>query len=291
MKKYTFIPFALVTFLIISCDRIDDPLEKKTTTGSVACPQPVSFPADSPFVKKVLLEDFTGHYCSPCYYAQQNQIVSLHNTYGERFIAVGIHAGALAELYPSKGLTYDFRTAVGNDYYQTFGTPNTPNALVNRKHFSAYSPSGIYYIGASNWIAAVDSTIDDTPEADIRIINNYDPTTRTLCTHTQSKFLNSMSGTFNIVALIIEDSIDKPQAKDISILPSYQHRHVLRDAVNSAWGDTLVKNNATANVFLKKSFPSYVVNSSWNASRCATVVFIYDVSNYRIVQVEEKKIM
>jgi hypothetical protein len=291
MRKYIFV-FILPSLLFItSCDKIHNPIEpKKGTYNYELCPPPDSFPAISPCVKKILLEHFTGHKCPYCYEAEENILPQEKNLYGEKMINVSIHASDLAKPNSSGPLTYDFRTNVGDTYYAAFGSPPTlPAGLVNRTYFLSYTSPGILYLSRDNWAGADSAIINMAPEADIRIINEYNNLTRTLCTHLQSEFLNSMAGTFNVVILITEDSIMKPQTKGVSIVP-YIHRHVLRDAINGAWGDTLVKNNAIPGVYLKKNY-TYTLNPTWDPAKCSVVGFIYDVSNYRIIQAEEKKIM
>ncbi|MFA5783227.1 MAG: hypothetical protein WC868_13255, partial [Bacteroidales bacterium] len=110
MKKIIyFLCVVLNSIFLFSCDKINPPYIENTTNNNTG---------DT--VKKVLLEEFTGHQCPNC---PQGAIIAqqLKAIYGEKLILISIHAGDFAE--PGTGeFAYDFRSSTGNDI-NSFFTP------------------------------------------------------------------------------------------------------------------------------------------------------------------------
>lgn len=243
-------------------------------------------------MRKILVEDYTGHTCGNCPQAAEviEQIKGL--SFGDQVVAVGIHAGFFAW---TSGSLYDnnFQTATGTAYDNFFGVSavGNPNGMINRMD---YNTSHIKAHGS--WSTLVSGLVGTPPDVNIEISNTYDPNTKQLTSNIETKFLNSMTGNYKLVALLIEDSIVSPQ-KDYS-LPSpandtfYVHRHVLRDAINSTWGDTVGTGIISAGLLNTKNYvyTGLATNTGWNPNKCYVVAFVYDISNYRVIQAEEKKI-
>ena len=107
MKNYIiYLSFILTT--LIACDKIEQDeflldgggVEIDTTT----------------FVKKVLIEDFTGHTCQNCPQAA-DEIHTLQqiSAYQGKIVAIGIHAGFFAET--NTNFPTDFRTPEGTEVH------------------------------------------------------------------------------------------------------------------------------------------------------------------------------
>jgi hypothetical protein len=78
---------ALAVF-ISGCDEI---------TGLKRQPVVTSPPPGDSVVKKVLVEDYTGHTCGNCPAAARMLNDTIKPLYGDRLIVLGIHAGYFAE--------------------------------------------------------------------------------------------------------------------------------------------------------------------------------------------------
>lgn len=269
-----------------SCDYVVDPVEGNNNNGGGN-----GGGGGDTLVRKILVEDYTGHTCGNCPEAAHaiEQMKGL--SFGDQVVAVGVHAGFFA--WTSGNLySTDFQTAVGTEYDNFFGVSavGNPNGMINRMDYntSHIKPHG-------SWSTLVSGLVATPPDVNIEINNVYDSNTKQLTTNVETKFLNSMTGTYKLVVLLTEDSIIAPQ-KDYS-MPSpandtfYVHRHVLRDAINSTWGDTVGTGTISVGQVTTKN---YVYNSlattpGWNSSQCYVVAFVYDASNYRVIQAEEKK--
>lgn len=276
MKNIFKILFLLITIIFTSCDYENDPYQPTS---------PSSGSSTAIKKKKILLEDYTGHTCGTCPPAAA-EAARLKGIYQDQLVVMAVHAGPYAP--PSTGVyTYDFRTTTGTDYYNTFGFPGTPNGLVNR---AGYSTSHIK--SYSSWEAYIDTLSKQSPDIYIDITNSYDTLTRQLTTTVNSEFINAMTGTYKLIVLLTEDSIIKPQknylATPIDVV-SYVHRHALRDAINSTWGD-IIATGTTAPEIVKNNIYTYTINAAWNDKQCSVVAFVYDASNYEVIQAEEKHV-
>jgi hypothetical protein len=115
----------IILSVIIACDKVNKPYTEefgKCGNGNLSIP-----------IRKILLEDYTGHTCGNCPRAAE-QTELLINNYCDHIVPISIHVGFFAEPYPTGEFTYDFRTDVGNYFDETFGisTAGLPNGMVNR---------------------------------------------------------------------------------------------------------------------------------------------------------------
>ena len=280
MKKIIFSLFILAAVLIAACDYIAIPKEDY---------MPVVVPADT-VIRKVLLEDYTGHTCASCPNAAA-QALLLKQQYRENLIVIGLHTNVVAD--PVTNYPENFHTTAGDAYFTFFSFTGTPVGMVNRIGF----PSLNHDLSFTNWPSAVGSIINSPPRADIEISHTYDTGTRQLNISTSTKFLNDTTGNFYVVALITEDSIYAPQLDNTTYVPNYLHRHVLRGSVPDAavWGYQILNGGILAGDTANKTFPPFTLNGGWDDTHCYIVVYVYDnnplSSTYKeILQAEEQKI-
>lgn len=284
IKQFCFAICGWMLLIVLSCDKIKVSKEKADVGNTDT----------SQTIRKVLIEDYTGHTCGNCPRAAETA-ETLKQLYGEKVIIMGVHVGTFAKPCPSltcppdapaNSYLSDFRTTTGNDYNSTFGNDvaGLPNGMVNRK-----AVSGTNILQYPAWGSAVANIINNPPDAKIKITNTYNGGTRTLNTSIETKFLNQLSGSYKLIVLLTQDSIidwqHDYQANPENI-PNYVHRHVLRGAVNSSWGDAI---SSVVGATVTKDF-TYVLNPSWDDSHCYTLVFICDDSTKEVIQVDEEKI-
>ena len=104
--------FGILLFNITSCDIVEGPYMIENGTN------PVDTTSNN-FVKKVLIEDYTGHTCPNCPDAAR-QLEAIQDFYGDQVIGMAIHIGkAFAMPYPSSQspkFQYEFRTKWGEEY-------------------------------------------------------------------------------------------------------------------------------------------------------------------------------
>jgi hypothetical protein len=309
--KYYFLLFTFY-FLFSSCDKVKNPYVN-THNSAVGCPNPV-FPAKA-FVRKVLVEDYTGHRCVNCPPAAVT-LENIRAVYPTQVVGIAVHANFWAEPSPCNpppgGLPSDaFYHYLGcpaaENYFTSFGFASNPNGMVNR-----IPVGGSPVISNGTWKSVVDTIVTKPPVADINIFTNYNNSTNKLCVSCKTTFLNAMQGTFNLSILFVEDSIFDWQAFAGSDSSNYLFRYVVRDDINGAgtgFGPTIKINPAlndtvvssysysvpTGYAFTSASCPAPLAVSPCNPSHCYVVAFIYDGNSasatYReIIQAEIKKI-
>ncbi|MFC2100390.1 Omp28 family outer membrane lipoprotein [Bacteroidota bacterium] len=278
MKFFRYIYLIFIAAIVIqSCDKIDAPYKEKGTGGDTA-----------QVVKKILLEEFTGHICPNCPTA--SKIAHDLKVYaGKQLILLSIHGGFLAEPGTSP-FTYDFTCNVGDELFTHFGSPNPPKGLINR-----IERNGNQIIATGDWNTFVDSLLQVEQDAQMEITNNYNENTRVLNTTVETEFFNTIAGPISLCVYIVEDSIISPQKNNDPNIPpvgnilDYVHMHVLRGSMNGTWGDTLVQGNPVVSQKYSKSY-SFTLDNAWEAKNCGVVAFVYYIQNEEIIQAEEAHI-
>ena len=209
-------------FLLVACDKIDEPFTKKAASGGNDTTGGVT--------KRVLLEDYTGHTCVNCPKAAKIA-QGLKTTYGDRLVVLAIHAGGFANPTSGGDFTYDFRTDAGTAWDSFFGISNVgnPNGLVNRKGYP-----GNHILSPSAWGGAISTALAGEPELDLAISNQYNASTRQLSTEITTTFLSPLDISLHLVVVLTESGIVKPQRNNdatigiVPVIPDYVHNHVLR---------------------------------------------------------------
>lgn len=274
-------PYALC-LVFFSCDKVKNPYLPATTGGGDTTTEVK--------VRKILIEDFTGHKCGNCPGAATT-INTIKGIHGDKIVSIALHTNFYAQPdLPPSPYTYDFRTNAGNEFDLFFQPFGWPAGMINRRHYPAN-----HWKNLSNWATIVDTLAAIPPDAHIQITNYYVPSTRQLNTSIRTEWLNPLAGNYKLIVLLTEDSIIKPQkfydpppGKDSL---TYVHRHVLRDCLTSiSWGDALSFAGDTAVKNYTYFLPADFNGLAPNENHCSVVAYIYDAATYEVIQVEEKKI-
>jgi len=268
---------AAVSILFYACEKIDPPYkEDGGGNGGEA-------------VKKVLLEDYTGHDCVNCPTAA---VVAedLKEFYGENLIVMAVHAGFFAR--PKADMPQDFRTDAGEDWDAFFGVSlaGNPNGLVNRIERSA----GDYIFNVGEWGPAIAAEMEKKAEAKMTIHSDFEQ--NTLTSTITSEFLNPLEGTYHLLYCITEDSIIGPQMNndanvgDTPKIEDYVFMDMLR-YTNTSWGEKLTDDDPV--VVGKEYEMEIAVNfeAGWVPKNCHVVAFIFNQETKTIIQVEESKVI
>lgn len=282
MKKiiYKLTVLFIIVLLNTSCDHVKDVRDPNVTvvTGN----------------RNILVEDYTGHKCGNCP-AAADTLRYLEHTYGGKIIPLAIHAGFFASVNSSYPL--DLRTSSGNDYDAQFGisAAGNPNGLINRIGYG----TGGFIKAYSTWESEVVQMFNKAAKFEIKINNNYIASSQNLSTKITVKSLTNNSGKYKLVVLLTEDSIigkqiDYRLPSGNQDIPDYEFNHVLRDAINSTWGDAVFSSGAVTNDSIVKPY-NYIINTNYNAAKCHVVAYIYDADSssptyYEVFQAEQKKV-
>jgi hypothetical protein len=277
MKKTLYI-LAMLGLLFGACDKIDEPFLEETGGSG---------PAPGEKVRKVLLEEFTGHICVNCPEATL-LAADLKQVYGEQLVLLTIHAGDLA-VPGAAPFQADFRTTTGTDIYNFYLPVGVPMGMLNRTSYQ-----GSTTLFKDSWEPAIQDLIGLPAEAFIELETSYEEASKKLDIHVHSEFLTDLTESYNLCVFIIESGIISPQKNDLaSIGPTpdwmdYEHKHMLRKSLNGSWGELLVDQPNTGEVMTKDY--SITLDNNWDPAHVGVIAIIIDSQTYEVLQAEEAHI-
>jgi hypothetical protein len=273
MKKKTYIlTIIMIIFAVSACEKIEKPYLEPI--GSQPAP-----PGGQ--VKKVLLEEYTGHKCPNCPEATI-EAQTLKSIYGEQLILLSIHAGSLAEPDPSGAYTADFTTETGNTLFGVYSPGFVPCGTVNR------STPKAEFVG--NWQGAIADILAQPQEANIKLESTFNQQSSILDITLEVEFLVDLTGTYNLCFYINESGIISPQLSNDGEIPDYEHEHMLRDSYGGAWGHQIASGTIAAGETVSETF-QVNIGSELVPANTGIIAFVTDANDRRILQAEEKPII
>lgn len=294
MKKMIYSLFLLS--IISSCEVIEGPY----MTGNGGGVDTNS----SQYVKNILIEDFTGHLCQNCPDAAR-ELEAIHDLYGSQIIGLALHVGStFARPYPlsQPKFTYDFRTKWGEELDNFFNISDAglPKGMINRIDY----PND-HRKNKGQWLASVQQELDKEVVFGLNITSSFDGNNSIIDISTDA--LKNITGDYKLVVCLTENEITNWQKDGVIEDENYIHNHVLRSLITSAWGDdvslsTNISNgenythNYSVNLADLENFNIDYSNNTlfqgngesggWNQNNISILAYIYDNSNYEILQVE-----
>lgn len=281
MKKIIYT--ILISVLSFSCDVIKEedyliPTERSTVTQ-----------------KRVLLEDYTGMRCVNCPLAAKI-VMQLTQEYNHNIIPVSIHAGAYADPIQNK----DLRCADGVAYYEYFnknhGMELFPSGVFDRTKYNGSMVSSDYKVWRTIFM---EKAAQETP-VEVNLTCTYDATKRSVKITTDVELLDDVAGQIALQLWILEDKIIAPQMLPEEMITDkpydleYEHRHVLRGAVNGTWGAVLFNpgsgtDGTKGTHYLQDN--TFVIPEGWNESNCIIIGFVYKTQDLSVLQANETPII
>jgi len=278
--KLLFTTLLFIGLAFNSCDVIEEPF----TFVVQGCDICEDFEFDTPnnTIKKVLLEEYTGHKCGNCPRAAE-KAQELKNSYGDQLIVLSVHAGFFASTFTGN-YEADYTTEAGNDWDSNFGNSaaGNPNGMVNRIGFT----QSTHILQDSQWGQKIDDELAKDPEYGLQVKASYDDEQGIICINTYSeKYPNANTDNVNINVVLSESHIISYQTDydaEPSDIPDYEHNHVLRASITSSWGLPI---SFDENV----SHSSYCIEkeSDWNKDNLSVIAFISDAETFEVLQAEE----
>lgn len=224
-------------------------------TGVIACTDSTASNYDSDAsincgckyenVRRVLVEEFTGHKCGNCPRAAE----TLHDiacSKGNQIIGLAVHVGFFAKP-AAEPFQDDYRSIIGNALDSQFGNSvaGLPNGLVNRKEYNGSPISS-----NTDWETKVDEILLEPAYAKLTISNVYNADSRSLNTTVSTEILGALdAANYSLAIYLVEDSIISAQtdyAADPTTIEDYVHMHMLRTSLNGVWGENISSSTLTA---------------------------------------------
>ena len=282
MKKLIYrLPVLLlgIVFAFASCDYVDQPYMEGGNGNNV-----------KDTVRKILIEDFTGHACINCPDAHDAGRIII-DLYGDQVVFVAIHAGYFSQP-DNPPFDYDFRTPMGNDLYNHFGVSVVPIGMINRTPKNGSSTPLIGYTGWASEASRYLDSLSEEPDAYIHLDVSFDAADSTIDISTETTFFspNATSRKYNLVLVVTESKIIKAQKHGSITIPDYEHNHVLRGGVTSTWGDEIHDGIVSTGDVKTKDYSNFKLGSDWNPDNCHVVAYLYyndGADQYKIIQAQE----
>ena len=271
----------LMCIYFYSCDIIEEPFITVQDEVSDYC-ESFSFstePNNSP-MRKILLEDYTGHTCGNCPRAAE-KAYELQEIYGDQLVIISVHAGFFSNTsnsYPS-----DFTSNTGDTWDNLFGNSNAgnPNGMVNRMNY----PNG-HILQFNEWKQNIQIELLKPVSVDLEIITSYNQSNDLICVDVQTKILSSLEEDLSLTVLIIEDKIISKQTDyqtEEGYVEEYEQNHVLRKGLNSPWGESISQEVNQEGDYLINRY-STEKDPSWDIENISVVAFVSNSNSYEVLQ-------
>ena len=283
----------LFSFILIitSCEIVEVPYE--IDNGNIT-------PIDTnTYVKKILIEDFTGHTCQNCPSAAR-ELEAIHSLYGDQIIGMAIHVSkAFARPYPpsqAPNYQYDFRTKWGKEWDNLFGISEIglPGGMINRIGYP-----NEHRLGKDEWLSRVITELEKEIDFGMSITVNEG------IINVNTEILKNINGDYNLVVCLIENNIINWQKDGSEDVENYEHNHAFRSLLSdenlSASSNYSISDRIETIInydlaSLEQFNIDYSTNTAelgngnaggWDSSNMSVIAYIYDNTTQEILQVEE----
>ena len=210
--------------------------------------------------RNILIEDFTGQFCSNC--PDAHLVISdLQHQYKGNVIPVAIHAGHFGIAEGSNPNFLGLMLPEGNTYAAHWGVEAYPAGVINRT-------SGV--LKHTEWAAYVRQALAEEPAAAINVTGSFSPDSTRLYINTEVEAALSVNAKLQL--WITESRITALQQKGGSLVADYQHHHVYRTSVNGLWGEELYLEAGGVSTLTHE----VEVRENWEPENLSIVAFLYN---------------
>ena len=270
MTKYALFIALALTFTLVGCDIIDDPIQEGGG-GPIDTSDAIK--------QNVLLEDYTGHLCGNCPEAA-DVAHDIQELYGkDRVVVIGVHSGPFARVslpdYPT-----DWKSPEGIQLDASFGISRAgnPNGLVNRAE-----RNGKFILSQNDWAPAVSALLTNEPVLGITAETTWDASTKTVTADIELKYAKNGAADHYLCGYVIENHLNGDHLAyrvSPSHVEDFEFEHVLRASMNGTWGEQVAAEAPTAGATIQKqltfTFPS---GKDWKPENCDLVFFVHRHQN------------
>jgi hypothetical protein len=308
MKKYILI-LACISFALsfTSCDKVENPIkpaiELDTTIYEGIWEDYVypTFSQNTNTERNVLLEDYTGHRCLACPGAA---VIAkdIEDANPDRVFVASVHASpggitVFQELAADCGLpsnptdkyctTFYCNEGIeyGNVFGSGFGFTGNPSGNVNRKDFGSN-----VFTAASEWTTNTAALIAENDlKVNIQAECNYYASANGFYLHTETEFLEDLTGSYNMVVYLMENEVVDYQDVLGTAVPDYHHHNIFRGCIDGLpWGRSISSDQLSGS----KSYLdySYKLPTGQTNDEFHLLIYVYDVDTYEVLQVIKQEI-
>ena len=206
-----------------------------------------TFVSTTPENKNVVLEEFTGIYCTFC---PDGHVMAqaLHDANPNDVFIINIHTGGYST--PNGPSDPDFTTQFGGAIASASGLAGYPAGTVNRSTFSGIAPQGSFgstALSRGDWAAAAALIMAEASDLNVAAQASYDMATGILTVNTESYFTaTGSSGNYNLHVAVVMNNVPGPQTGAQNYnpgaiipgpwTPTYNHQHMMVHLMDGATG-------------------------------------------------------
>jgi len=218
----------------------------------------------------ILIEDYTGVNCVPCFGANVVLDAAVDAS-PDGIVVYGAHGSLQSE--PVDGSKYDFRYPDAADLEASADLIGKPAAAFNR----ILLPSGRrVQLGSGSWQPFIDKELAKPQVVQLGMLTEYDADNRRVDIDLSVIPLETISGNTNVHIVISESNLIDSQASPSGIIPDYKHKHVMKASLTGLQGDPLASDLDPDQIYREKY--SYTLpaesNGEWIAENMEVTAFI-----------------
>ena len=280
MKILRYLALSILPLAFFSCDNFEENEYIVFPESETAETTPITKEQNQ---QTVLLEDYTGWKCVNCP-AAAVLLTELQSKYGEKLMAMSVHAGSFAAPGKSNN-NLDLRTEYGERWNTEFGLSGYPIGVINRLNSGSSSSKAVQ---KDDWDARVEALLSSTEHL-MNINLGSEIKNDSVLVSVQCSVLKNIDYNTFISLVVLEDGIigvqlnsdqSNPEIKD------YVFNHVLR--TNGIIDYSLLQ-SATAGQSVQKNY-KIKIDGSWNIDNCKVLVFVTNSQTGEVIQSNEIKI-
>jgi hypothetical protein len=231
----TFFFIGVATLLFSSCKEVGTVVDLgKSKPLGLVLDTVYTETVQSPELKNVLIEEFTGVRCINCPRGHA-EIRSLKQMYVSRVLSLSFHSFIQSEVYPN---SKELKSVIAQRIEDFLVYPGyKPNGAVDRVNFSGGQSICIDYL---DWATYVPQRLSVPTPVNLSIDPTFNATTGELLVDVKSHFTQNQSDTVKLSLFLVEDSVVAAQLLPNNTVDSnYIHNDIVRAVFSDTLGDKL----------------------------------------------------
>ena len=212
--------------------------------------------------KKVILEEFTGIYCTYCPdgHAIANAIKAENP---EDVFIINIHTGGYAEPNPAIN-DPDFRTPFGDAIAEQTSLTGYPSGTVNRQFFSSLAMNEDIpgtAMGRGAWTSAASQVLDQNAYVNVGVEATINVQNNELTVHVEGYYTADSPESTNYLNVVLTQNNTLGPQTGGGMGSNYNHNHRLVHMLTGQWGEVI--STTSTGSFIDENF-TYTIPSDYN---------------------------
>ena len=209
--------------------------------------------------KKVILEEFTGIYCTYCPDGHEiANAIKAENP--EDVFIINIHTGGYAEPNPAIN-DPDFRTPFGEAIANQSNLTGYPSGTVNRQFFSSLTMNGGTAMGRDKWTTAASQVLSQSAYVNVGVEASVNVQNNELTVHVEGYYTGDSPQNTNYLNVVLTQNNTLGPQIGGGMGSDYNHNHRLVHMLTGQWGGVI--STTSAGSFIDQTF-TYTIPSDYN---------------------------